>query len=356
MSKIKNKNLSIQQHWLDYADALSFGNLHIHSDPTTGLRAIVAVHSLKRGPAIGGCRCLPYDSTEDAIKDALRLAQMMTYKAALMNLPHGGAKAVLIAPPHIQDRTPYFQAFGDFINTLNGCYLTAVDSGTSMSDMDIVATRTPYALCTTPKEGEGGRASAYTALGVYRGIEAAVKYKLGKDSLKDIHVAIQGVGHVGFFLIQLLHEYGAKITLTDIDPEKIEACRAVANVEVVAPQEIYSTGCDVFSPCALGGILNPRTIPKLKASIIVGAANNQLENPSDAATLAKHGILYAPDFAVNAGGLIYAAGSYRKATVEEMHQSTMAIYDTIMEIFKRAEEEQLLTNEIAITIAEERIA
>lgn len=334
------------------AEELKFGELHFKIDQKTGLFAIVAIHSTKLGPAIGGCRCLPYPSTDAAITDALRLAHMMSYKAAICNLAHGGAKSVLMRPPHIENRTAYFQAFADFVNSLSGRYVAAVDSGTDVNDMDIINTRTPYVVCTS-KEGDP---SPFTATGVRRGIEAAVKFKLGKDNLDDIHVAIQGAGHVGYYLAKELAQYGTKITMADVNKENLDRCVKEFKVNVVSTEEIYSIPCDVFSPCALGGVLNPATIEKLNTQIVAGSANNQLkELERDDRLLFERGILYAPDFLINAGGLIYAAAYYDHGNLEQATQQIYNIYDELMQIFTRAASENKPTNYIAEVIAEEKL-
>ena len=258
-----------------YAEFLNYGDVHVKFDPTTGLRAIVAIHNLKRGPAIGGCRLIHYNSTDDALEDALRLGYMMSYKAAISNLNHGGAKAVLIKPKIIKDRKAYFEAFADFVHELGGRYITAVDSGTNEKDMDIIAARTPFVTCTTAS-GTGGDPSPQTALGVRRGIEAAVKFKLGRDTLEDVHVAIQGAGHVGYYLAKELKERGAKLTICDVNQLNLQRIVDEFGAEVCSPENIYSVSADVFAPCALGAVLNLHTIKKLKVSIVAGSANNQL--------------------------------------------------------------------------------
>lgn len=341
------------QSIFDYAEKLGCSEFHIKIDPKTGLKAIIAIHNTKRGPALGGCRLLEYVSIEDAFKDAIRLARGMTYKTAVSNLPLGGGKSVLLKPKVIEDHKAYFETFGRFINSLNGRYITAMDSGTYVADMDVIATQTPYVTSTTK---DGGDPSPLTALGIHRGIEAAIKFQLKKDTLKGLHIAIQGVGHVGYDLCQRLRLAGAKVTICDINENNAQACAKQFNVETVPYEAIYDIDCDVFSPCALGGILNKETIPRIKAPIIAGSANNQLATPEDGDRLQKRGILYAPDYAINAGGIIFAHAQYVQASLEEAKTNISKIYYTLLTIFERAQIEGCSPATIADEIAVERLA
>lgn len=337
-----------------YAELLNFGQVHIKFDPKTGLRAIVAVHNLHRGPAIGGCRLIHYENTDAAMEDALRLGYMMSFKAAISNLPHGGAKAVLIKPRLIKDRKAYFESFGDFVNELGGRYVTAMDSGTSEKDMDIIATRTPFVTCTTAS-GAGGDPSPHTALGVRRGIEAAVQFRLNKDNLSDVHVAIQGAGHVGYYLAKELHERGARLTVCDINVENLQRCVDEFGAAICQPENIYDIKADVFAPCALGAVLNLHTIKRLNVSIVAGSANNQLAHHQHGVLLKERGILYAPDFVINAGGLIYVAAMYEHSNIEKATAKVENIHPILLEIFTRSVAENLSTSEIAEIIALERL-
>ena len=312
-------------------------NLYIKADPALDFYAIIALSTQEgiSGPAIGGCRCIEYSSTFEAIYDAMRLAHLMSQKARLANLNHGGAKAVLIKPKHIKNREAYFAKFAEFINELQGKYITAVDSGTSPADMDIINYYSEHVVCTSEQEKIGGGASRYTALGVSRGIQAAVKFKLGKDSLAGLHVAIQGAGNVAYYLAKKLHSLGAKLTICDSDNKKAQNIAQEFNAQVIHPDEIYNIPCDVFAPCALGGILNPRTIPLIQAPIIAGAANNQLDSPNSTLLLQQRSILYIPDFAINSGGLIYAAAMYNKTEINKIQSDTEDIYNTIMNILSQ---------------------
>lgn len=337
-----------------YAELLGYGDVHTKTDKETGLTAIVAIHNLKRGPAIGGCRLASYQTLDKAMEDALRLGYMMSYKAAINNLAHGGAKAVLIRPKVIKDREAYFEKFGEFVNDLGGRYITAVDSGTSPAEMDIISRRTPYVTCTT-KSGGDSDPSPLTSLGVRRAIEAAVKFKLGKDSLEGLHVAIQGAGHVGYCLAKDLHERGVKITISDVNLKAIQRCVDEFGATVSHPDEIYNVEADVFAPCALGAVLNHYTIKRLNSKIVAGSANNQLAHQHYGALLHERGILYAPDFLINAGGLIHVAVIYDHGDMKKSMEQINNIYHTVYDIFERSVHENRATNVIAETIARDRL-
>ncbi len=339
---------------LRYAERLGFGDLNIKIDHETGLHAIIAIHSTKRGPAIGGCRFIHYDHTDQAIIDALRLAHMMTFKAAVNNLPHGGAKAVLIKPKTVPNIEEYFERFGEFVNSLNGRYITAEDSGTDAAMMDIIARRTPYVTGTT-FGGYAGDPSPFTALGVRRGIEAALKFKLDRDNLSKIHVAIQGAGHVGYYLAKELLEQGAQVTMTDINQAHLQQCIDELKVKTVMPEAIYDVKCDVFAPCALGATLTAETIKRLQTSIVAGSANNLLGHHQNADMLLERGILYAPDFVINSGGLIHVAAIYDHGDPKKAREQIYSLYDTSLKIFERAARENVSPNIIAETIALENL-
>lgn len=343
---------TVHDELFDYAKKLGFGDIHIKFDPTSELYAIIAIHSTKRGPALGGCRCIEYHSTTDAIRDAIRLAQGMSFKAAMANLPLGGGKAVLMRPHQMTDREAYFSAFGRFVNELGGRYITAMDSGTEITDMDIISTQTNYVTTISRRNGDP---APFTALGVLRGIQAAVKFKLNRDDLVGLHIAIQGAGHVGFDLARGLHRLGATITVCDRNLIAAQRCVAEFDANIVDLHEIYKVDCDIFAPCALGAILNDETIPQIKASIVAGSANNQLAEPRHAAMLKAHDILYAPDYVINAGGVIHAYAEYAETSTEEAEKHIWGIYDTLLELFARAEQENKTTHEIADIIALERL-
>jgi len=315
---------------LRYAEDLGFGELHFKFDAATGLRAIIAIHNTHQGPALGGCRCIQYPTLDAAVRDVLRLAAGMSYKNAMANLPLGGGKAVLMKPDNVLDRTAYFQAFGRFINDLNGRYISAMDSGTTVADMDAIATQTSYV---TNLSKHHGNPAPFTALGVQRGIEAAVKFRLGRDSLAGLHIAIQGVGHVGYNLAKNLYAAGVQLTVCDSDAELAQRCADEFNAAVVPPEKIYTVSCDVFAPCALGAILNDVTIPLFNTSIIAGAANNQLAESRHAQALSNRGILYTPDYVINAGGVIYAYTEYVRTSMTEAQTRIAKIYETLLELF-----------------------
>ncbi len=338
-----------------YAEFLKFGEVHIKFDHATGLRAIIAIHNSKRGPALGGCRLVHYATSDDALEDALRLAHMMSLKAAISNLPHGGAKAVLLLPSHeIHDRKKYMEVFAGFVQDLNGRYITAVDSGTDTSDMNIIATITSY-VSGYATANDDGNPSPYTGFGVRRGIEAAVKFRLGKDNLEGIHVAIQGVGHAGYALAKELHAAGARLTLADVNQPMLERCAAEFGATICPPNAIYDVVADVFAPCAFGSILNLETIKRLRVPIVAGSANNQLAHQHYSVVLREHNILYAPDFVINSGGLIYCAAMYAHADPAKARIQVGGLYDTLMTIFNRSHLENRSTSEIAEMIALEAL-
>ncbi len=329
----------------------SYNDLHFKYDPITGMKAIIAIHSTKLGPALGGCRFIEYPNTNAAIIDALRLARGMSYKAAISGLALGGGKAVIIKPKGVFHRTALFEAFGRFVAELGGRYITAKDSGTTLEDMDTIATVTPYVSSTS----EMVDPSPFTAHGVRRGIEAAVKFRLGKNSLDGIRVAIQGVGYVGHYLAKELHGLGAKLIVTDIDADAVARCVKEFGATAVSSDEIYRVECDVFAPCALGAIINDITIPQIKAPIIAGAANNQLDEPRHGKILKQNNILFAPDFVINSGGLIHAATKYLHGSDELANKKIQDLYEALMTIFERAANVNLPTNLVADHIAEERL-
>lgn len=350
---IKNLNSIVEEDFLDYALSHNFGDLHFKVDKETGMKAIIAIHSTKLGPALGGCRFIEYDNSVSAINDAMRLARGMSYKAASVNLPLGGGKAVIIKPSVPYDREGYMRSFGRFVNDLNGRYITALDSGTQLSDMDIIVQQTPYVASLSSHNGDP---SPSTALGVVRGIQAAVEFKFGKDSLQGLHVAIQGLGHVGYLLASHLHELGANLTVTDIDPAAVERAVKEFGAKAVSTEDIHKVSCDVFSPCALGAIINDISIKQLQTSIIAGAANNQLAHTYHGQMLHEKGILYAADYVINAGGLIFAASKYLHTPEHLVAHQIDGIRTSLLEIFTRSQQKNLPTSEIADILAQEKLA
>ncbi|WP_447078277.1 Glu/Leu/Phe/Val dehydrogenase dimerization domain-containing protein [Shewanella algae] len=316
-------------------------------DKESGLRAIIAIHNTNLGPAVGGCRMWNYQSDDEALTDVLRLSRGMTYKNALAGLAMGGGKSVIIADPKTENREQLFRAFGRFVHSLGGRYYSAEDVGTTPADIMIAHDETPYVL---GLEGMSGDPSPFTAMGTYLGIKAAVKHKLDKDSLKGLKIAVQGVGHVGYYLCKHLHEEGAELFVTDIHQASLDKVATDFGAEVVAPQDIYALDVDVYAPCALGATLNDTTLPQLKASIVAGCANNQLAEPRHGEQLKQMGILYAPDYVINAGGIINVSfekdydATKSTAKVEE-------IYNTLLSIFKQADEQNRTTAEVADEMA-----
>ena len=328
------------------------------SDDKSGLKAIIAVHNSNLGPALGGCRMWPYASEEEAVRDVLRLSRGMTYKSAMARLKLGGGKSVIIGNPRT-DKTPaLLAAFARALEQLNGRYIAAEDSGTSVADMKFMTQFTQHVAGIHDKPSDEGTRSGdpspATAYGTFIGIQAAVKERLGRDSLDGLRVAVQGVGNVGYDLARQLKEAGAQLWVTDIHREPLVQAGRELGATVVAPDEIFGLDVDVFAPCALGAILNDSTIPQLKASIVAGAANNQLAEARHGVQLMKRGILYAPDYVINAGGIIDVyherIGFERAALIRHIE----GIRDNLMEVFERAREEERPTAEVADAIAEER--
>jgi leucine dehydrogenase len=343
----------LEHEFLDYALEQRFGEMHFKVCPKTGMKAIIAIHSTKLGPALGGCRFIEYPNNAAAIKDAMRLAVGMSYKAALINLPLGGGKAVLIKPKGPFDRQAYMRDFGRFIHELNGRYITALDSGTTLNDMDLIAEETSYIASLSKHNGDP---SPSTAKGVWEGIKAAVAFQLGRDDLSGLHIAVQGIGHVGYPLLKLLHESGARLTVADVVPQAVEGAVKEFGAKAVSSERIHQVPCDVFAPCALGAVLNEHSIPQLQTSIVAGAANNQLAQPSDAHLLQERGILYAPDFVINAGGLVYAASKYLHTSQEQVERQIKGIFDSLTQIFTRAAQEHSSPSDVADALAQEKLA
>ncbi len=336
--------------------AYDYGAVHVKRDKSTGLEAIIAIHDSRLGPALGGCRFLHYEREEDAFIDALRLARGMTYKAALAGLPHGGGKSVIIRPLQHFDRVALFRAFGRFIDELRGGYITAEDSGTALEDMEVIRTVTKHVTGVDTSHGGSGDPSPFTALGVRRGIEACAQVKLGRSSLEGVHVAVQGVGHVGYHLCRELFAQGAKLSVADVDPLKAERAQREFGAKIVPLAEIFSIPCDVLAPCALGSALNDQSIPQLQAKIVAGAANNQLAEPRHGDDIHARGILYAPDYAINAGGLINVAQEAVGYDAVAARAKTLTIFDTIKDIAERSQKLGSPTYKIADIMVEEKLS
>ena len=321
-------------------------------DPDSGLRAIIAIHNLNRGPALGGCRMWPYDSEDEALTDALRLSRGMTYKSALAGLAYGGGKSVVIGDPR-RDKSPaLFRALGRSVETLGGRYIVAEDVGISVEDVEIMARGTRH-VAGVRARGAGDPSPA-TAYGVLMGIRAAVAHRLGRDSLQGVRVAVQGLGHVGRALCGLLAKEGAALVVTDIHSGTVREVVAELGARAVAPEAIYEAEVEVFAPCALGAVLNDDTIARLHAPVVAGSANNQLAQPRHGAELRRRGILYAPDYVINAGGVIYISHEGAAFNRARALAHVAEIRDTLAEIFRRADQAGLATSEAADRLAEER--
>ncbi|PTX52196.1 leucine dehydrogenase [Melghirimyces profundicolus] len=324
-------------------------------DEKSGLKAIIAIHDTTLGPALGGTRMWTYDSEEEAIVDALRLARGMTYKAAASGLNLGGGKTVIIGDPKKDKNEAMFRAFGRFIQGLNGRYITAEDVGTTVEDMDLIHEETRFVTGVSPAFGSSGNPSPVTAYGVYHGMKAAAKEAFGDDSLQGKTVAVQGVGSVAYHLCKYLHDEGVKLIVTDINKENMERAVNDFGAETVAPDAIYDVDCDIFSPCALGAIINDDTIDRLKCKVIAGSANNQLKEEEHGDRLSEKGIVYAPDYVINAGGLINVADELLGYNRERAMKKVENIYHTISRIFEISKREQITSHKAAARMAEERI-
>ncbi|MFN2635715.1 MAG: Glu/Leu/Phe/Val dehydrogenase [Gemmatimonadaceae bacterium] len=323
------------------------------SDPSCGYRGILAVHSTKLGPALGGTRFWQYATDDEAITDALRLSRGMTYKNAVAGLNLGGGKSIIIGDNKIKDREKIFRAHGRFIESLGGRYITAEDVGTSTKDMDYVHMETGHVAGLAGKSGDP---SPVTAHGVFRAVQASANRKWGSDLLEGKTVSIQGCGNVGRYLAKELHEAGATLIVSDIDAAKAKRVADMTGAKIVEGDAIFSADADIFSPCALGGIINDETIPKLKAQVVAGGANNQLLEERHGDMLQKRGILYAPDYVANAGGVINVYGEVAGWDAQRALDKADDIYDTVLRIFDIAESENIPTYEAADRLAEQRLA
>jgi len=328
-------------------------SIHHFSDRATGLKAIIAIHSTVLGPAAGGCRRWRYDSGADALSDALRLSRGMTYKNAVAGLPFGGGKAVILADEQTRNSSQLLAAFGCAVDSLDGRYITAEDVGVTVDDMRLVRRETEY-VSGLPQNGEsaGGDPSPWTALGVFLSIEAAAQTRLGTDSLKGLRIAVQGVGSVGRHLCRLLHRAGARLVITDLNLRNLMRLRAEIPVSEVPVSEILYADVDIVAPCALGNVLNAETIPRIRAKVIAGAANNQLATDGDGARLAERGILYAPDYVINAGGIISCAREYLgQSSEEEVRAEVGRIPERLLALFREAKATAKPTNTLADELA-----
>lgn len=327
------------------------------SDPETGLRAIIGIHNTVLGPALGGTRMWDYRSDEEALKDVLRLSRGMTYKASISGLQLGGGKAVIMGDSH-HDKTPaLMRKFGAYVDSLSGRYITAEDVGINTSDMEQVKSQTDHVTGIPVEMGGSGDPSPVTAYGVYMAMKAAAKFKYGSDSLTGKRVLVQGIGHVGEVLVSYLAKEGADIVINDIYPDRTKRVAQDYGASIYEGSDFAQQAMDIYAPCALGATLNPNTIKSLQCSIVAGAANNQLaQEDRDGRALKKRGILYAPDFLINAGGLINVYSEIAPYSRAEALQRTENIFDTSLKIFHTSEAEDLTPHDAALKIAEERIA
>ena len=345
-------------------DSPSFANhegVHSFFDEKTGLKAIVAVHSTARGPAVGGCRMWDYASSAEALEDVLRLSKGMSYKNAVADLEMGGGKSVIIGDSRTQKTPDLFRAFGRALNTLGGSYYSAEDVGVSVADIAEARKETPYVLGLKDGPEASGDPSPVTAEGVFRSTLVVARRLWKQDDLTGLTVAMQGVGHVGAYLADMLHKAGATLIITDVNQANLEAVAAKTGAEIVAPDAIYDVAADIYAPCALGATLNPQTLDRLKVKAVCGAANNQLATADIGDELFRRGVLYAPDYVVNGGGIINVAsemnarqsgGAYDPSWVEGKLSRLM---ETFEEILERSVAENKPTHLIADAIAEARI-
>lgn len=325
-------------------------------DAASGLKAIICIHDTTLGPALGGCRMWPYASEAEAVTDVLRLARAMTYKAAAAGLNLGGGKSVVIGDPASDKSEALFRALGRYVQSLGGRYIITEDVGTTERDMDWIQMETDYVTGVTPVDGAGGNPGPATAYGVYLGMKAAAKTVYGNDSLAGKRIAVQGLGSVGLALCDWLHREGAILIVSDIRPESVRRAVEAYGAQAVETGDIYDVECDIFAPCALGGVLNDETIPRLKAQIVAGSANNQLLDDGHGRQLQERGILYAPDYVINAGGLIHVADEWQGYNRERAYKKIETIYDNLLHVFAIARREGIPTQQAADRLAEERIA
>lgn len=344
--------MAIFEH-IDFDDHES---VHAFTDPQSGLKAFIGIHSTHRGPAAGGARLWSYDTSHEALTDVLRLSRGMSYKNAMAGLALGGGKTVIMRPDGDFDRAKLFSALGQFIDDLGGKYFTAEDVGVSPIDMRNVLVNTKYVAGLNEGEAASGDPSPVTADGVFRSIVVGYEKKTGTRSLKGVDIAVQGLGHVGYNLCERLHQAGAKLTVTDINTAILKKVETELDAKIVEPQDIYDVEADVFSPCALGAVINPETIDRLKCAVIAGAANNQLSVAEMGENLMARDILYCPDYVVNAGGIINIAGEIEgKYSRDWVEEKLVGIEKTLADIIEQSARSGRPTNTIANEMARERI-
>ena len=326
------------------------------NDAASGLQAIVAIHSTQLGPALGGTRFFPFESEEEALRDVLRLARGMTYKAAAAGLDLGGGKAVIIGNPKRDKTEELMRAYGRLLDSLGGRYITAEDVGTSREDMDLIRRETRWVTGVSKRLGGSGDPSPVTAYGVFNGLKAAAQEGLGTDELAGLRVVVQGVGKVGYALVKHLSEAGCRVTVSDVDVDLVGRAVKDFGVDTVEPAKAHAVECDIFAPCALGGIIRDDTLPELKCRVVAGAANNQLARPEHGDALAEMGILYAPDFVINAGGLINVADELMGYDRERAMKRVEEIFRSLREVFRISKSEGIAPVKAAEHLADERVA
>ncbi|WP_200411240.1 Glu/Leu/Phe/Val family dehydrogenase [Virgibacillus salexigens] len=338
-----------------YMEEYDYEQLVFCQDKNSGLKAIIAIHDTTLGPALGGTRMWTYKTEEEAIEDALRLAKGMTYKNAAAGLNLGGGKTVIIGDPK-KDKSPeMFRAFGRYIQGLNGRYITAEDVGTTVHDMDLIHMETDFVTGISPESGSSGNPSPVTAYGVYKGMIAAAKAAYGDDSLEGKTVAVQGIGNVAYALCEFLHEEGAKLIVTDINKDAVEKAVTAFDAQAVEPEDIYDVDCDIYAPCALGATINDDTIPRIKAKVIAGSANNQLKSTKHGDIIHEKGIVYAPDYVINSGGVINVADELQGYNRDRAMKKVETIYDSLQKVFEISNRDNIPTYVAADRMAEERI-
>ncbi|OIQ29724.1 MAG: leucine dehydrogenase [Bacteroidetes bacterium MedPE-SWsnd-G2] len=326
------------------------------NDKDTGLKAIIGIHNTVLGPALGGTRMWQYNNEWEALNDVLRLSRGMTFKSAITGLNLGGGKAVIIGDAKTQKTPELMKKFGEFVHSLSGRYITAEDVGMETADMDLVREVTPYVTGISESKGGAGNPSPITAYGVFMGMKAAAKYQFGSDVLEDKKVLVQGIGHVGESLVEHLTNEGAQVIISDINQERLENVSQKYGAKIYTGSDIYSEQIDVYAPCALGATINDDTVYKINAKVVAGAANNQLADEiKHGAILRERGIVYAPDFLINAGGIINVYAELENYDKKEIMRKTENIYNTTLEILDNAQTNGITTNEAALNIAKGRI-
>lgn len=349
--ELQKYNTVFGQHSFDNHEQIVFCN-----DKDTGLKAIIGIHNTVLGPALGGTRMMQYENEWEALNDVLRLSRAMTYKSAITGLNLGGGKAVIIGDPETEKTPELMKRFADYVHSLNGKYITAEDVGMCPDDMDIVRDVTPYVTGISESKGGAGNPSPITAYGVYMGMKAAARYQFGSDVLEGRHVFVQGVGSVGEALVEHLVDEGAKVTISDINADRLIEVRDKYHVGVFEGNEFYDQDMDIYAPCALGATINDKSIGRLKAKVIAGAANNQLaEEVKHGEMLKQRGIVYAPDFLINAGGIINVYAELEDYDRQEIMRKTENIFNTTLEILEHAHDNDMTTHAAALNIAQTRI-